>query len=155
MADPRDEELARLRRRVADLEAENGRLVQQLAHLRTASMPPLWPSSSSARASGGAGAFLPAASAGASLLADPESKAGRAGGSRSATTSPVRALRPQSSPAVPVASSASLDGAAPPLMRSHSLGETLLGPAAAALSALGPAAAAAAVPEGHALCDVW
>jgi hypothetical protein len=143
------EEIARLRKRVTELEAENARLVNQLAHLRTSTMPPLW---GGRAASGGPSAFAAAASS----SADSEGKSRP--GSRSATTSPVRALRPQSSPAVPATGSL-LDGppssaSLPFLQRSHSLGETLLGPAAAALSALAPAAAVT-VPDGHVLCDVW
>lgn len=102
------DEVIRLRKRVNDLEAENVRLTQQLANLRTSSIPPLWKTSSndnsnslsssssfsSTSLTNGNNSLVRTAMHGNNILMNNNN------GTRSAQTSPVRALRPQSSPAV-------------------------------------------------------
>ncbi len=120
-----EEEVVLLRKRVADLESENARLVQQLAHARAAAMPPL-------RLSKMVGS-----------MGEPDRRVG----TRSANTSPVRAIRPQSAGAATTheggaltgvpAGNSSLARQGSTLIRARSMGSEMQ------------------LAEGQTLCEMW
>jgi len=146
------EEVILLRKRVNDLEAENARLTQQLAHVRTASIPPLWNTSSS-KLSYNDNNISSSSSTTTNISSNIRSNLlTNSNGTRSAQTSPVRALRPQSSPAIgsgdlgltslPIGSSLPPFGSSiPPLIRTNSAPTT-----SSSLSTV-------IIPADHTLCD--
>ncbi len=161
--DPRDEELIRLRRRVAELEAENGRLVQQLSHARSMAASNLFPHRSS-----GTGPVRAMPLVGTSSLQSP-SKGSSMGGYGS-----VSAGRPMSSPAKgrSISSSSSSSSSSPPYYGSEPVVGFSLNAAFSSASTSTPATAnpsgtATAVassstsappgppPPGQVLCDNW